>query len=175
MAEAKVQQYKVDRVALLKSGFEKTPSFIFADYCGLSVGQITTLRDTLRGLGAEFHVVKNRYAKIAFRQLDHEDVASYFVGPTAIAYCGDEAGPVAKAMLKLAKEMPIELKGGLLNGEVYDASAVEDFSKLPTRMELIQMLMRTMMAPVSNVANVLNGVIAQLVRALAAVRDSKSE
>jgi large subunit ribosomal protein L10 len=43
---------------------------------------------------------RTNYAKIAFKQMDHEDVAPYLVGPTAIAYCGDEAGPVAKAMIK---------------------------------------------------------------------------
>ena len=60
---------------------------------------------------------------------------------------GDEAGPVAKAMLKLGKDMPVELKGGLLDGEIYDAKAVEAFSKLPSKVELIQMLMGAMNAP----------------------------
>ena len=106
--------------------------------------------------------------------MDHDDVAPYLVGPTAIAYCGDEAGPVAKAMLKLSKEMPIELKGGLLDGEVYDGQAVEAFSKLPTKLELIQMLMSTMNAPVQNMVYVLNGVTTKLVRTLAAVQEKKA-
>ncbi len=175
MAEKKVQQYKVDAVAELKSGFEDTRSFIFADYRGLTVDQITKLRNSLREAGAEFHVVKNNYAKIAFKQMDHEDVAPYLVGPTAIAYCGDEAGPVAKAMLKLAKEMPIDLKGGLFDGEVYDTKSVEVFSKLPTKMELIQMLMSTMNAPVQNMVYVLNGITTKLVRTLDAVREQKAQ
>ena len=174
MAEVKVQQYKIDEVSELKAGFEGTRSFIFADYRGLSVEQITNLRAALREAGAEFHVVKNNYAKIAFQQMDHEDVAPYLVGPTAIAYCGDEAGPVAKAILKLGKEMPVELKGGLLDGEVLDAGAVEAFSKLPTRLELIQMLMGTMKAPVQNMVFVLNGVTTKLVRTLDAVREQKA-
>jgi len=174
MAELKVQQYKIDAVAELKDGFEKTRSFIFADYRGLTVDQITELRRSLRDAGADFHVVKNNYAKIAFKQMDHEDVAPYLVGPTAIAYCGDEAGPVAKAMLKLAKDMPVELKGGLLDGEVYDAKAVEAFSKLPTKLELIQMLMSTMNAPAQNMVFVLNGLTTKLVRTLDAVREKKA-
>ena len=175
MADMKVQQYKVDAVAELKTSFEGARSFIFADYRGLSVEQITELRNALREAGAEFHVVKNNYAKIAFKQLDHEDVAPYLVGPTAIAYCGDEAGPVAKAMLKLAKDMPVELKGGLLDGEIYDADAVEAFSKLPTKLELIQMLMGAMNAPLQNTVYVLNGVATKLVRTLAAVQEKKEK
>jgi large subunit ribosomal protein L10 len=175
MADVKVQQYKVDAVSELKTSFEGARSFIFADYRGLSVEQITDLRNALREAGAEFHVVKNNYAKIAFKQLDHEDVAPYLVGPTAIAYCGDEAGPVAKAMLKLAKDMPVELKGGLLDGEVYNADAVEAFSKLPTKLELIQMLMGAMNAPLQNTVYVLNGVATKLVRTLAAVQEKKEK
>lgn len=175
MAELNVQQYKVDAVAELKTGFEDSRSFIFADYRGLSVEQITVLRNALREAGAEFHVVKNTYAKIAFKQMDHEDVAPYLVGPTAIAYCDDEAGPVAKAMLKLAKDMPLELKGGLFDGEVLDAGSVAAFSKLPSKLELIQMLMSTMNAPTQNMVYVLNGITTKLVRTLAAVQEQKSE
>jgi large subunit ribosomal protein L10 len=107
--------------------------------------------------------------------MDHEDVAPYLVGPTAIAYCGDEAGPVAKAMIKLAKDMPVEVKGGLLDGDVYDAAAVEAFSKLPTKLELVQMLMGTMQAPAQNMVYVLNGIATKLVRTLDAVREKKSQ
>ena len=77
MAETKIQQYKIDAVAELKGRFEATKDFLFADYRGLSVEQITALRDKLRAAGAEFHVVKNAFAKIAFQQMDHEDVAPY--------------------------------------------------------------------------------------------------
>lgn len=175
MEEVKVQKYKADAVAELKAGFEKTRGFIFADYRGLTVAQITQLRSTLREAGAEFHVVKNNFAKIAFSRLDHDEVAPYFVGPTAIAYCGDEIGPAAKALIKLAKEMPVELKGGLMDGEAYDPQGVEALSKLPSKAELIQMLMGTMKAPLNNVVYVLSGITTKLVRTLDAVREKKAQ
>lgn len=175
MAEAKVQQYKIDAVAELKASFETTNSFIFADYRGLTVEQITNLRSKLREAGAEFHVIKNNYAKLAFQQMDHEDVAPFLVGPTAIAYAGDEAGPVAKAILDFSKETTVKVKGGLMDGLVFDAVGVEAFSKLPTKIELIQMLMGTMKAPINNVVYVLNGVSEKLVRTLDAVREKKAQ
>lgn len=175
MTETKIQQHKIDAVAELKEGFEGFRSFLFTDYRGLNVEQITELRRSLREVGAEFHVVKNNYAKIAFRQMDHEDAAPFMVGPTAIAYCGDEAGPPAKAILALSREMPLELKGGLLDGEIRSAADVEAFSKLPGRLELIQMLMGTMQAPVRGAAAALNAVVSKLVRTLDAVRESKSK
>jgi large subunit ribosomal protein L10 len=70
--------------------------------------------------------------------------------------------------------MPVELKGGLLDGEIYNAGAVEAFSKLPSKIELIQMLMGTMNAPITNAVYVLNGVTTKLVRTLAAVQEKKA-
>lgn len=174
MAENTVQQYKIDAVNELKTTFNSVKNFIFADYRGLSVSQISELRSVLREAGAEFHVVKNNFAKIAFKLMDHNEIEQYFIGPTAIAYCSEEAGPVAKALLRLAKDMPVELKGGLIDGEAYDADAVESLSKLPTKIELIQMLMSTMKAPLNNFVYALDGVTVKLVRTLDAVREKKA-
>ncbi|OQX28962.1 MAG: 50S ribosomal protein L10 [Spirochaeta sp. LUC14_002_19_P3] len=175
MEDNKVQQYKVDTVAGLQEVFANTRGFIFADFRGLSVAQITDLRSQLRDVGVEFHVVKNNFAKIAFSRLDHEKVSDYFIGPTAIAYCGDETGPAAKILLKLAKDMPVAVKGALVDGEIYNTSGLEALSKLPSKNELIQMLMGTMQAPLRNMVYVFNGVPTKLVRTLDAVREKKSQ
>jgi large subunit ribosomal protein L10 len=66
MADKKIQPSKLEAVAALKEQFGEVTDFFFADYRGLTVEQITELRINLRKLGAEFHVVKNNYAKIAF-------------------------------------------------------------------------------------------------------------
>ncbi len=170
----KVQQYKIEAVDKLKENIEKSESFLFANYRGLTAVQAAHLRSVLRESGAEFHIVKNRFAKIAFSQLNHKNLESYFSGPTAIAYCGNDAGPIAKAILKLAKEMPIELKGGMVEGKVYDSKGVENLSKLPSRTDLIQMVMRAMLAPLNNAVYALNGVNSRLVRTLDAVRKKKA-
>lgn len=175
MEDNKVQKYKVDTVAGLQEVFANTRGFIFADFSGLSVAQITDLRSELRDISVEFHVVKNNFARIAFSRLDHEKVSDYFVGPTAVAYCKDETGPAAKILLQLAKGMPIGVKGGLVDGKIYDTLELEALSKLPSKKELIQMLMGVMQAPLRNMAYVLNGVTTKLVRTLDAVREKKSQ
>jgi large subunit ribosomal protein L10 len=96
-----------------------------------------------------------------------------FVGPTAVAMAREEAGPVAKTLIDFGKDAPVAMKGGLLDGNVYDEAGVVAFSKLPTRIELIAKLMGTMQAPVQNVAFALNGVTTKLVRTLAAVAEAK--
>jgi large subunit ribosomal protein L10 len=77
--------------------------------------------------------------------------------------------------LEYAKIAPIEIKGGLVDGQLFDLDQVEAFSKLPTRIELISKLMGTMQAPVQNFVAILNEVPTKFVRTLKAVADQKSE
>ena len=171
--EIKVQQYKVDAVNALKDEFADVKDFIFTDYRGLSVEQITELRNKLREKNATYKVVKNRFAKLALEQMEMPAVGDNLVGPTAVAYTTDETGPVAKILFELAKEMPVEVKGGLVDGNVFDSAEVEAFSKLPTRLELIAKLMGTMNAPIQTFVSTLNAVPETFVRTLQAVADSK--
>ena len=173
MAERKIQQGKIDAVNALKAQFAGVDSFFFTDYRGLTVEQVTDLRVKLREQNAEYHVIKNNLAKIAMKDLGKEGVEELLVGPTAVALAHDEAGPVAKTLLDFGKDAPVAMKGGYLEGVVFDEPGVLAFSKLPTRVELIARVMATMNAPVQNVALVLNGVTTKLVRTLAAVAEQK--
>lgn len=169
----KVQKHKSDAVDALKSLFGESKDFIFADYRGLTVEQITGLRDKLRQQSAAFKVVKNNYAKIAFQLLEYPDVAAFLVGPTALALTQDDSGAVAKTLVDAARDLPLEVKGAIVDGTVFDANQVIDFSKLPTRDELLASLMGTMQAPLQHLVYAMNGVTQKLVRVLQAVADKK--
>ena len=175
MSEKKIQPRKVEAVKELVGQFSGTKDFFFTDYRGLTVEQITDIRNRLREQKAEFHVVKNNYAKLAFTEIKHGEVNNLLVGPTAIAYSKEEAGPVAKALLEFAKDAPLELKGGLVEGNLFDKDQVTAFSKLPTKIELLQMLMGTMNAPLQNLVYALSGVTTKLVRTLVAVAEKKGQ
>lgn len=171
----KVQQHKVDSVDAIKQTLAESKDYIFTDYRGLSVSQITALRSRLRENQADYKVVKNRYAKLAFQQLDMPDVADMLVGPTALALLKDDAGSVAKILFEYARDTPVAVKGAIVDGRVFDASEAEAFSKLPTRDELLAQLMSTMNAPLQNLVYAMNGVTQKLVRVLQAVADKKAE
>ncbi len=70
MAEqaVKVQQYKKDAVKELMICSTLPRTYIFTDYRGLTVEQITNLRTRLREQNAEYKVVKNNFAKIALQR-----------------------------------------------------------------------------------------------------------
>lgn len=158
----KLQAEKITAIADIKARFESASDYIFTEYRGLTVAQITTLRRQLREKGCSFKVVKNNFARVAFEEMKAADVASYLVGPTAIALAGDESGAVAKILFEFAKETPaLIVKGGLIDGEIYDAAKIQAYSKLPGKKELISMLMSVMNATTSKLARTLQAVVDQ--------------
>ena len=174
----KLQEYKLKAVGELKNVFsaagENAPDFIFTNYRGLTVEQITALRKQLRDKEASFKVVKNNFARLAFNELKAPDLSDYLVGPTAIAIASRDANEVAKILFDFTKEASaLKIKGGLVGNTVYSDKQVEAFSKLPGRLELIAMLMSVMNGPARNLAAALNDIPARLVRTVKAVADKK--
>jgi len=103
-------------------------------------------------------------------------VASYLAGPTAIAIAPKDANEIAKILVDFTKEAPaLQVKGGLLGKDVYNAQQIAAFSRLPSRLELISMLMSVMNGPARNFAAALNDIPARLVRTVKAVADKKAE
>jgi len=173
----KMQDVKVAAISETKEAFSASQDFIFTDYRGLTVEQITNLRKQLKGKGADYKVIKNNFARIAFEQLSApEGVASYLKGPTAIAIAPKDANEVAKILFDFVREAPVlQVKGGLVGKDVYTRQQMEAFSKLPSKLELISMLMSVMNGPARNLAAALNDVPSRLVRTVKAVADKKAE
>jgi len=172
----KIQENKVKAIGELKESLSAAPDFIFTDYRGLTVEQITNLRKQLRAKDTAYTVVKNNFARIAFQQMETPDVSSYLVGPTAVAITPRDPNEVAKIFYDFLKEVPaLKVKGALIGGTVYNPAQTEAFSKLPGRLELISMLMSVMNGPARNLAAALNDVPARLVRTIKAVADKKGE
>jgi large subunit ribosomal protein L10 len=158
----KMQSAKTAAIADIKTRFESAKDFIFTDYRGLTVEQITALRRQLRVKGCSYKVVKNNFARIAFEEMKKSDVSNYLVGPTAIALAGEEANAVAKILFDFSKEVPaLVIKGGLIDGEIFDAAKIAAYSKLPGKKELISMLMSVMNATTTKLAATLKAVADQ--------------
>ena len=173
----KIQESKTKAIGELKESFSVAEDFIFTDYRGLTVEQITALRKNLSAKEVEYKVVKNNFARLAFEQLSApQEVSSYFVGPTAVAIAPKDSSEVAKILFDFARETPVlKVKGALIGGTVYDSGQTEAYSRLPGRLELISMLMSVINGPARNLAAALNDVPARLVRTVKAVADQKNQ
>ena len=152
--KTRITPAKEDAVKALKDEFAGYDGFIFTDYRGMTVQQITDLRDTLRKDEAAYRVVKNRYAKIALKDLEKTGAEDQMKGPTAVALVkGDTANVVAKKIFQAGKDgVTVTVKGAIIGDEVMTADQIEALSKLPTKLELIASLMGTMKAPVQKLA-----------------------
>jgi len=171
----KIQENKNKAIGELKESLGKTSDFIFTDYRGLTVEQITALRKQLRTKEVKYKVVKNNFARLAFEQLSMPDVSSYLVGPTAVAIAPKDSNEAAKILYEFTKEVPaLQIKGALVSGSIYNAAQTEAFSKLPGKLELISMLMSVMNAPARNLAAALNDIPSRLVRTIKAIADRKA-
>jgi large subunit ribosomal protein L10 len=168
------QAAKINAIAAEKDRITSVKDYIFTDYRGMTVEQISTLRKQLREKNAVYHVVKNNFARIAFEECKFPDVAKLLVGPTAVAYAKADSNEIAKVLLDFAKENPVKIKGGLVDGNLFDPAQLVAFSKLPSKNQLIAMLMSAMSGPARNLAYALNAIPSKLVRTLKAVADKKA-
>ena len=156
----KVQPAKTAAIEETKKSFADYNDFIFTEYRGLTVEQITTLRDKLRENNATIKVIKNNFAKIAFKDLNVENVEDYLSGPTAIVMAKEDSNESAKVLFDFAKDAPaLVIKGGYIGGEIYDAAKIEAYSKVPGKKQLIAMLMSTINGPVQKIAATLQAYV----------------
>lgn len=160
-----IPQSKIDFVKELQERYEGEKDFFFTDYRGLNVAQLTILRRKLREVSADIKVVKNNLAKIAFKNLNHEGLDAYLKGPTTVISVEQNSSSQAARILKdYTSETPLVIKGGIVEGEIYDMEQVVAYSTLPTRPEAIAQFM-----------GVLNGAMSKLARTLKALEESKAE
>ncbi len=170
------QQQKLERVAKLKEELKDYPSFIFADYRGLNVSQLSGLRNSLRERGVQFHVVKNRTVKRVFHELGFDDTLDRFlIEPTALAYFDADISEITKILMDAVRDTTLQVKGGYTGAMVLSPEDIERISKLPSRDMLIAQVVGTMNAPVTGLVFVLHELIAKLVRTLKAIESQRSE
>ncbi len=104
-------------------------NMIFVDFCGLTAGQVGALRRALREQSLKMRVIRNRMALRALSELGAPDCTGIIDGPTAVIDCECPV-TAAKAAMAFAKRNPmLELKGGLIEGEVFDRAAVENLAR----------------------------------------------
>lgn len=154
MAKVELKQPIVQAIAEDVKG---AASVVLVDYRGLTVAQDTELRKQLREAGILYKVCKNTMMKRAFEGTEFAGLDEHLEGPSALAISKDDATAPARILCKFAKDAKaLELKAGVVEGEVYDANALVELSKIPSREELLSRLLGSMQSPVANLARVLN-------------------
>lgn len=168
------KEFKNQKIEHYKQQFEKAKVAVVADYRGLTVEEITELRRGLQAQSADLTVTKNTLCKVASKGTNFEPVSELMQGPTAIAFgFGDEVA-AAKVLSKFIKENKKgEILGAVLDGKVLSADEAKKLASMPSKEELYAKILGSINSPASGLVYSINGVMSALVRAVAAVRDSK--
>ena len=147
---------------------------VAAEYCGLTVEEMTDLRVKARASNVYLKVAKNTLVRRAVEGTEFECMQDELTGPLLFAFSMDDPGAAARLVKEYAKDhSKLITRLVAVGGQMYDASELERLSSLPTYDQAIAMLMSVMKAPVQKFVRTLAEPHAKLVRTIAAVRDAK--
>lgn len=154
------------------SYLDKSDYMFLADFQRVTVAETEELRRILSGLGAEFHVVKNRILKIAAEEREMEIAEDNLRGPTAIVVGGKDAAGVAKALEKFFKDKKkLEIKGGVLQKGPLTVDEVSNLAKLPSEEILRAQLLGLLNMPATQMVRIIQAVPQGLLNVLQAKAD----
>ena len=154
MAKVEVKKPIVDEIS---ANIKDAQSVVLVDYRGLTVEQDTQLRRNLREAGIIYKVYKNTYMNFAFKGTQFESLSPYLEGPSAIAISNDDATAPARVLSEFAKTADkLEIKAGVVEGNMYDAKGMATIASIPSRDVLISRLLGSLQSPITNFARVMN-------------------
>ena len=164
-------------VSDLRDRINKAPAVYLTDFTGLDVKSMTALRRSIKASGAEYLVVKNRLAKLAFAETELPDVSESLEGPTGMVFGYADAVAPAKAISDFAKEhdkKPV-FKLGIMDDRVLQAEQVEVIAQLPSRDVLYSMLAGVLEAPMAALASALEAKLQEMAGLIDALREEREK
>ena len=151
-------------------------SAVAAEYRGLTVTEMTTLRESAKRSGVYLRVVRNTLARRAVEGTEFECIRDRLAGPLVLAFSRDEPGAAARVVRDYAKSNDkLVVSFVAFDGKAMDAPAIEELASLPTREEALARLMSVLLAPVTKLARTVAEPHAGLVRAVDAMRAERAE
>ncbi len=140
----------------LKSDLAKVSTVILTTFQGITVEQDTKLRRAVQSAGGRYRVVKNTLAERAGAGTAAEPLLKGLSGTNSIAYTWSDPVALAKALTKIAKDVPaFKFRAGIVEGRVLSIEQIQQLSQLPSKEELIGKIMFLLQAPAQRIASVL--------------------
>lgn len=167
---------KAKKVATVQEKLKAAKMAIVTEYRGLSVAQMTRLRQEIRRASGEYQVIKNTLVRRALKETQYGSLERFLEGPTGWVFGYEDPVVLSKALIKFIEEnQKLTIKGGLFEGEFVDQAKVKVLARLPSRRELQAKLLALMRAPAVQILRTVQEPGARVVRLLDALRKGKSE
>ena len=154
----KIIEMKAAQVQEIQDKIQSASSVVVFDYRGLTVDEVTQLRNNMRKAGVEYIVLKNHIVGRACEAAGIDaSIHDMLHGPSAFAFGYEDAVTPAKLLKEFVKKAKkCEIKGGIVEGAVTNAKDLDAIADLPSREVLIARLLGSMMSPISGLAIVLD-------------------
>lgn len=171
---AKTRQQKQDNITALTEKLGRAKSVIFANYQGLTMAQLSQLRNALRSQGSEFTITKNTLLELALKASQLPVSGTIKVGATATLFnYEDEITPIKALVGALKDAQKGGVKSGLFAGELMDQLSVIRLANLPSKLELRASVVGSLSSPLYGIVGVLQANLRNLVYTLSAIQKQK--
>ena len=168
------REKKEELVEEYREIIERSRGLIMTGYSGLTVRDTEELRSKMREVGGEFHIVKNSLIELAMERAGVPVPEGSLEGTTAIGFADQDIPTVAKAIVDLAKDRKVlELKVGIIEGNIYQPSRVEKLADLPPLPVVQGQLLGLLQAPAGRMVNTLAGSVRQIVNVVKAYSEQE--
>ncbi len=140
----------------LKVELARVSTVILTTFKGITVEEDTKLRRAVQAAGGRYKVVKNTLAERAGAGTSAEPLLKGLSGTNSIAYTDTDPVALAKALTKVAKDVPsFKFKAGLVEGRVLSIEQIQQLANLPSREELLSKIMFLLQSPAQRIATAL--------------------
>src|ERR1700758_4205286 len=141
----------------LKTELARVSTVILTTFQGITVQDDTKLRRAVQATGGKYKVVKNTLAERAAAGTPAEKLLTNLKGTNSIAYTNTDPVALAKALTKIAKDVPaFQFRSGLVEGRVISIAEIQQLANLPSKEELLSKIMFLLNAPAQRIASTLN-------------------
>jgi large subunit ribosomal protein L10 len=149
-------QEKIETVEEFKSSLDGVRTVLVTEYRGLTVQQLSDLRKQLRGVSAQYKIVKNRLAKLAMTDSDLAKLGPHLKGPTGMVISKEDPVSVAKMLHTFARtNQALAIKAGFVEGEVLPAAELKALSELPSKEAIRAQLVGLIQGPLAQLVGLL--------------------
>ena len=153
MANQEIIKQKEEEVKKLAEKMKDAKLILLTDYRGITVEDVTSLRNSLRDAKSEYKVIKNNIIRRALDENGEKELDSVLEGPTAILIAEEDYAESLKAIYNFAKNNDFyKIKGGIVEGKVLSVEELITLAKLPSRQELLGMLAGALLGNISKLA-----------------------
>lgn len=161
-------------VSELSKRMREAKDIFVTDFTGLKGGELQQLRQTLRKNKAVYLVIKNSIGKRALKDCGFDAVATMIEGSVGLVLSKEDPVTTSKALVSFSKKTePFKIKGGYVDGEIFDEAGVKQLALLPTREVLLSMVIGTIRSPINGLVNVLAGTLHNFVYVLEQIKKKK--